>query len=219
MSTFKTLVNNRIGLRTLYKSLLVHNKAQAGSNNSHLGAMMIDGKTRLAIGKNAQIINKGYFSLGLSPHDFFPSKGPGTFNMLENSKLILNGDVHIGGGVLIEVGKDACLELGKNIIINSNTSIICLTNIKIGDEAMISWDVEIIDSDFHPLTRESTTLSAPIAIGNHVFIGRRVMVMKGVKIGDGAVIAAGAIVTKDVPPKSLVGGIPAKVIKQNISWG
>lgn len=55
-------------------------------------------------------------------------------------------------------------------------------------------------------------------IGDHVWIGARAVVLKGVTIGDGAVIAAGAVVTHDVPAHTLVGGVPAKIIKQNIVW-
>lgn len=54
---------------------------------------------------------------------------------------------------------------------------------------------------------------APISIGNNVWVGRNVIVMGGVKIGDNSIVATGAVVTKDVPPFSIVGGVPAKVIK------
>ena len=46
----------------------------------------------------------------------------------------------------------------------------------------------------------------------------RAVILKGVTIGDGSIVAAGAVVTKDVPAKTLVGGVPAKVIKENIEW-
>lgn len=55
--------------------------------------------------------------------------------------------------------------------------------------------------------------SKPITIGNNVWIGTRVIIMDGVTIGDNSIVASGAIVTKDVPPYSIVGGVPAKVIK------
>ena len=75
----------------------------------------------------------------------------------------------------------------------------------------------IRDSDNHTIIggKEKT---APIKIGNHVWIGARATILKGVKIGDGAVVAAGAVVTRDVPPNTLVGGVPAKIIKENVSW-
>lgn len=55
-------------------------------------------------------------------------------------------------------------------------------------------------------------------MGNHVWIGTRVTLLPGVTVGDGAVIAAGAVVTKDVPAGALVGGVPAKVLKEHVEW-
>lgn len=60
--------------------------------------------------------------------------------------------------------------------------------------------------------------SKPISIGDHVWIGLNATILKGVTIGEGSVIAAGSVVVKDVPAHTLVGGIPAKVLKENIEW-
>lgn len=73
-----------------------------------------------------------------------------------------------------------------------------------------------MDSDAHELNGERNT--KPIHIGNHVWIGTRVTILSGVNVGNGAVIAAGALVTKDVPAGALVGGIPAKIIKEKVEW-
>ncbi len=59
---------------------------------------------------------------------------------------------------------------------------------------------------------------APIIIGDNVWVGTRAVILKGVTIGGGAIVAAGAVVTKDVPPRTIVGGNPAHVIRENASW-
>jgi len=77
----------------------------------------------------------------------------------------------------------------------------------------------IIDTDFHnPIgdwewDSDAVRCSKPIVIGRGVFIGARAIILKGVSIGDRAVVAAGAVVTKDVPSLVIVGGNPAKIIK------
>lgn len=74
----------------------------------------------------------------------------------------------------------------------------------------------IMDSDAHYLEGDNHT--NPIHIGNHVWIGSRVTILNNVTIGDGAVIAANSVVTGDVKAHTLVGGCPAKVIRENVEW-
>lgn len=207
-----------IGPRTAYKSYRLYRRGRSAVMKSKLNACLVDGKTDLHIDKTAQIINNGYFMLGIISKDLFPAAKHARLAMGANSKLKINGNARVSGGVIMEIFDNACLELGNNVCINSNTTILATTNVKVGNDTIISWDVEIIDTDFHKISREGATVAAPINIGNHVFVGNRAIIMKGVTIGDGAVIAAGAIVTKDVPPNSLVGGIPARVIKETIAW-
>ena len=81
----------------------------------------------------------------------------------------------------------------------------------IGDNALIGHGVILATVDHDLATRER--IISPIVIGNDVWLGAGVIVTRGVTIGDGASVAAGAVVTEDVPPGTLVGGIPAKTIK------
>ena len=207
----RLIIGNRIGPRTLYKSLQAHS-AEAGHR---FGKILIDGRTKVSIDKSAKIINNGYLTMGMHRQGFFPASRPCSLFMAENSKLVVNGTVNLARGVIIEVQKGATLTL-NNVPINSNTSIICTCSIEIGDNTGIGWDVEICDTAFHKICGASR--AEPIRIGRHVLICSHSVIMKGVTVGDGAVIAAGSIVTKDIPPESLAGGIPAKVIKENIEW-
>jgi acetyltransferase-like isoleucine patch superfamily enzyme len=101
---------------------------------------------------------------------------------------------------------------------NRNLNICCFKKIKIGKNVIISENVTIRDSDDHKIIQSNKAHTCSIEIGNHVWIGMSAIILKGVTIGDGAIIAAGSVITKDVPANSLVGGVPAKIIKTNVSW-
>lgn len=139
------------------------------------------------------------------------------FLMRENAQLIVNGVFSFLYGSSIYINEGARLELGSGFC-NFNASISCFDHIKIGNNVVISEQVLIRDSDDHQILNHTKNITAPIQIGNHVWIGMRATILKGVTIGDGAVIAAGSVVKSDVPANSLVGGEPAKIIKGQISW-
>lgn len=99
-----------------------------------------------------------------------------------------------------------------NCFISSKNSII-----RIGDNCLLGPDVTILNANHtffkNQLIRFQEEISAPITIGNDVWIGAKAIILPGVTIGDGAVIAAGSIVNKDVAPYTIVGGVPAKKLK------
>lgn len=107
------------------------------------------------------------------------------------------------------------ISIGENVFINSGCRFQDHGGITIGDRALIGHAVVMatLNHDLSP-ARRSTMHPAPIAIGTDVWVGANATILPGVTIGDNAVIAAGAVVTKDVPPNVIVGGVPAKVIKQ-----
>ena len=132
-----------------------------------------------------------------------------------NSKLVVNGDFRFYYGADIILFEGSKLNLGRSYI-NSNCRIRCHNEITIGDGCAISHDFTVMDSNAHSI--DGVIKKAPVRIGNHVWICTRVTILSGVTIGDGAIIAAGAVVNRDVPAKSMVGGIPATVIKENVEW-
>lgn len=137
-----------------------------------------------------------------------------------------NGEIHFGKHIQLYPNvklsvcgtekKKAILCIGNNVAIGDRTEIHAGNLVEIGDNTLISWDCCIIDRDYHKLNNEENLV--PIKIGQNVWIGCRALILKGVTIGDGAVIAAGAVVTKDVPPRTMVAGNPAKIIKENVVW-
>lgn len=120
-------------------------------------------------------------------------------------------------GCKVNVNKSAKLVL-KTGYMNSDSTIDCFESIEIGENCCISKNVIIRDSNSHYINREGYRCTAPIKIGNNVWIGLGAKILSGVTIGDGCVVAAGAVVNKDVPPKSMVAGVPARVIKSDIEW-
>lgn len=106
------------------------------------------------------------------------------------------------------------ITVGKNVFINAGCCFQDQGGIEVGDNTLIGHQVVIatINHDFLPENRGNMTLSS-VKIGKNVWIGAHATVLPGVTIGDGAIIAAGAVVTKDVPENTVVGGVPAKIIK------
>ena len=112
------------------------------------------------------------------------------------------------------------VKIGNNVGI-SGTTIYAREAITIGDNCLIGANTKIIDNDFHPVdpdirlsTPNDNIASAPVKLGNNVFIGCNSLVLKGVTIGDNSVIGAGSVVVKNIPANSVAAGNPAKVIKQ-----
>ena len=113
----------------------------------------------------------------------------------------------------LSVKKGAKLTIGNNCRINGPV-IVATNNISIGNNCRIAPDVYVMDGDFHSTSnRLDPGKSSSITIEDDAWVATRAMVMKGVTIGKGAVVAAGSVVTKSVAPYTLVGGVPAKFIR------
>ena len=137
----------------------------------------------------------------------------GKKNRLE---IFLKGNNTIHSNVLFQGSGQ--LIFGKNSYIGSNSVIGVNERITIGENVMMSQAVSIRDTDHRfdrfdiPMSRQGIVTS-PIVIEDDVWLGYGVVITKGVTIGTGSIVAANAVVTKNVEPYSIVGGVPAKVIK------
>ena len=107
------------------------------------------------------------------------------------------------------------IRVGRNVFINQNCTLYDLGGIDIGDDVMIGPNVSLITSS-HPLEpsqRRAFVVAKPIVIERNVWIAAGATIIGGVTIGENSVVAAGSVVTHDVPPNSLVGGNPARLIR------
>lgn len=129
---------------------------------------------------------------------------------------LTGADVHSSFGLFppfyTDCGKN--LHFGKRVFVNSGCKFQDQGGINIGDDVLVGHNCviatlnHVADPD-----RRADMIPAPVRIGNKVWIGANVTILQGVTIGDGAIIAAGAVVNKNVPPRAMVGGIPAKILK------
>lgn len=141
---------------------------------------------------------------------------------------IAEGTVFFEGAILTAWDKyeedtfSPSIKIGKNCQFGEHVHITACNSITIGDNLLTGRYVYISDnahgqfdaSDLQkPPVHRKLYSKGPVVIGNNVWIGESARILAGVSIGDGAVIGANAVVTHDVPPYTLVGGVPAKIIK------
>lgn len=136
--------------------------------------------------------------------------------LINNIFFTVGKNVNIARNVYF--GRGDKLSIGNNSGIGEGTYITLLDKVIIGNDVMISPQVMILTgghktNDVDVLLRKQPQLKAPVIIEDNVWIGSRAILLPGIRISTGSVIAAGAVVTKDVPPFSISGGVPAKVIK------
>ena len=106
-------------------------------------------------------------------------------------------------------------KVGKGVFINFGCTFLDQGGITIGDGVFIAPDVKIL-TEGHPEepSRRHTLMTKPIKIGDRVWIGAGATILPGVTIGENAIVAAGAVVSRDVEPDTIVGGVPARVLRK-----
>lgn len=123
--------------------------------------------------------------------------------------VIVKQHAYIGSGTGLRIGDRA--QVGHNARIGQYVTL--GDDLVMGPDVVIMANAHAFDDLSIPINRQGALPIRPVVIGKDVWIGTRAIVLPGVNIGDQAVIAAGAVVTKDVPPRAIVGGNPARLIR------
>lgn len=164
------------------------------------------------------------------------SCGSGSYLSGSIEKRAIGSQLTIGEGclmqgILVLERSESQIYLGNQVLVGGQTIIDCALSVTIEDGVLISYQCIISDSDNHSLYPElrSSDLAnwmdgrrhdwrnsamAPVRIRRNAWVGARSIILKGVTIGEEAVIGMGSVVTRDVPPRTVVAGNPAKVIKE-----
>lgn len=202
--------------RTIYKIekrlLGFWNKLLYRKNIKASGHLLCDRNCIFDFGKDSILKIDG--CLTLSDASYFNNRRSSIILIKSRGKFIAkNSCVYYGAS--IKINDDAVFSIGKSFI-NADCKIDCSKKITIGDDCAISFDFCAMDSNSHEFNGKRKI--EEIHIKDCVWIGSRVTVLPGVTIGEGAVVASNSLVNKDVPPYTLVGGIPAKVLKTEVFW-
>lgn len=111
---------------------------------------------------------------------------------------------------------NSSIKIGSNVSTNNNIMLCAANYIEIGDNTLIGQYVIVMDHEAHgiePDKRREIGKIGKVIIGNNVWIGNNVTVLKNSRIGDNSIIATGAVVSGDFPNNVIIGGVPAKIIK------
>jgi len=136
-----------------------------------------------------------------------------------SGEVNFRGRAKIGHGSKLSVS--GILDVGDGFVITAESSIIANKHVKIGENVLVSWEVLIMDTDFHPIYchDEHINPDMKIEIGQNVWIGCRCIILKGSVIPDGNVIGAGTTVSNEIEvTSSILLGVPLRVVKSGITW-
>ena len=140
-------------------------------------------------------------------------------NVSIEGKLIINGAFSIGKGCRIDVAPNAIVSLEGGYI-NALSKICIGHHLTIGKNCAISWDTLFLDRDFHYLVKEEHAMKADgIEIGDNCWVGNNVSLTRGARVPNDTIIASNSLVNREFSEtNTLIGGIPARVLRRNVSW-
>jgi len=153
-----------------------------------------------------------WVSLGMTSR--FPS-GWVRRNVLRLLRARIDPSVIVYSGVFVR--NPWRLQVGRGTVIGHHCHLDARGGLHIGAHVNLSSEVNIWTNEHDPQSDDFAIVGAPVRVGDHAWLGNRCIILPGVSIGAGAVVCSGAVVTKDVPERAIVGGVPAHVIGQRRS--
>lgn len=149
---------------------------------------------------------------------FFLARGAEIYARRGYGRLTIGKWAFIGKGNAIRC-HEGNLRIGRKVVMGATNTINCYLDIEIGDDCILADWIYICDFDhrYEDMTipiKKQGIVKSPVKIGPDCWLGEKSTVLRGVTIGTGSVIASHALVNKDVPPNSIVGGVPARVLKK-----
>lgn len=176
----------------------------------------LKGRIEFKVPIKTGLVRIGYSSVGIFDH----KRSRSIWEV--SGTIIFEGSAFIGQGSKISVGSGGMIIFGRNFAMSAESAIISEQRIQFGEDCLLSWDVLIMDTDFHNISDSEGVIinpPSPIIIGNHVWVGCRCLILKGTIISSGSIIAANSTVSATLGEEnSIYAGSPSRVIKRNISW-
>lgn len=166
----------------------------------------------------------GTVRMGFSNGSFNMGRGKkSNFHQSQDSRITIKGKACFCNPFYMTTKNDSVIEIGSNFKGNTNLVISCAKNITIGDNVLCAWNTTIIDGDGHFIYQSDvnrpSNLPRRIVIGNQVWLSSNSTLLKGSIIPDNCIISANAVVSNGFDISNcIIGGIPAKILKENISW-
>lgn len=175
-------------------------------------------RSRIIRAEGGRLLVAGRLRLGdTTTYAGFVARGmPITVEIGRGATVRIEGDVALGDGTRVLVAPGAELVIGDGTLFDGDCRVICGTRTTIGRGCAIGWEVTLMDINFRSI--DGAPPDAPVTIGDGVWIGAGARIMAGVHVGDGAIVASGSVVTRDVAPATLVGGVPARVLRHDVTW-
>lgn len=161
--------------------------------------------------RNRHVITEGIVFLGRGA-ELYARKGYG--------RLVVGRWVHLGAGNKLRC-HEGNLRIGDKCVFGKDNVVNCYLDIEFGESTIVAdWvyvcDFDHVYADITMPIKDQGIVKTPVRIGPDVWMGTKVTVLRGVTIGHGSVLAANSVINRDVPPMSVVGGVPAKVLKNRV---